>query len=735
MKEWFTAAELASIFTDCNAALEARHGRALRRSERLPETERGARLMGDREGWEFRSRASVGGGREYPLSALPETARLEIARRAAAEAPAKTAPAPRPIRRPAKARSSAAPIELSEKRLAKMEAQAAVVRALQVWRRTSGLGVERALLTFCAQYSEGAVEVPAWVRDRIRRVSKNALRDWERAFLAHGLAGLAPNYGARGGTGLLDTDQTLQQFVLGLMAEAPHVRAKTVHEGLKARFKGRDDLPSLRSVQRFVARWKDENAQLFTKIANPDAWRSKYKAASGSRSEGVERLNQLWEMDSTPGDIELADGTRHALIGIIDVYSRRKLLLVARTSSAAAISAAFRRAILEWGVPEAVRIDNGADYISRHMQRAYDWLQVETHVCPPFTPEAKPHIERAFRTFSHGLLELKPGFIGHNVAERKAIEARKSFADRLMKRGETVRVMMTSGALQEFCDTWCEAVYANEPHSGLDDKTPFQMVAEWTGAIRRIENERALDVLLSPTDGEGWRVVSKKGIRIERATFDHPALGGLEGKSVRVLFDEADYGHVYVFAEDGGFICKAFCPERTGVSRAEVAAARKANQAAAMAEGRKVLKQMSREARSADVVNEILASKLERAATVSLMPRRSEVHDTPALRAAAEAAAFGGPPRAQERTADVTASVERLKAEMATPAPPEAQPATPKERYRKALAVQAAREVGRPVDAADLQWLERYQRSSEYLTQRDLHQEFGDLYVGRAVTA
>lgn len=43
-------------------------------------------------------------------------------------------------------------------------------------------------------------------------------------------------------------------------------------------------------------------------------------------------------------------------------------ILIARQSSAA-ISALLRRAILDWGVPEAIKTDNGSDYVSNHIVR------------------------------------------------------------------------------------------------------------------------------------------------------------------------------------------------------------------------------------------------------------------------------------------------------------------------------------------------------------------------------
>lgn len=711
MKEWFTAAELAEL-----------------ELPGLPRTDRAIQLRAAREEWDWRQRNARGGGREYPVLALPQAARLEIARRTAAEAADYERPsAPKPRKAAAAPRGAVSLTGLQDETLARMEAQAAVVRAYHAYRATCGLGVEKALTQFCALYSDEVIQVAPWVREQIGRVSKNSVRTWDRTLAEHGLAGLAPRYGNRAGTGILDTDQEMQTFVLGMLADAPHVASALVYKGLKARFKDRE-LPSLRSVQRFIERWKDRNKQLFEKVSNPDAWRSKYKAATGSRSEGIVRLNQVWEMDSTPADLMLADGKRHVLIGIIDVYSRRKRLMVSRTSSAAAVASAFRGAIVAWGVPEQVRIDNGADYVSRHMRRAYDALGVDTDICPPFTPEGKPHIERAFHTFSHDLLELQGGFVGHNVAERKAIEARKSFAQRLMTRGETVEMRMTAEELQTFCDKWCEDLYHHNPHSGLNGKTPFQMAAAWTAPIKRIENERALDVLLSPTDGDGWRVVTKKGIRIDGAQFDHQFLGGMEGQRVQVLFDDADYGFVYVFAEDGEFVCKAMCPERVGVSRIEVAAARKARQNQVMAEGMKQLRQAKKDARTKDVVGDILTARAEEAGKLVHFPTRAEGYSTPALEQAARAGRVMPDP-APVRTEGDHQRRLALVEELRSIKPARDERAEKRARVERALEIERLLEAGCDVDADDRRWFEGYRDHPEFQTQKEMIAEFGRMVI------
>ncbi len=718
MKEWFSAAELADM-----------------RLPGLPVEKSGIIRRATRKIWVSRSRSGKGGGREYSVSSLPEEARLELARRATRELePPPSSPGGRTPKankdRPGLDTAIAA---LPEKTLTRMEAQAAVVRALKVFRKTSGLPKERALRIFAEAYRAGSIEVEAWVRAAVPKASRNSLRTWEQVLAEHGLAGLAPAYGNRKGMGLIDQDEAVRMYILGMIAEKPHVSATAVLEGLKARFPDKA-LMSLRNLQRWMDDWKTANAQLFEKVKNPDAWRSKYKSAFGSKSEGIIRLNQTWEMDSTPADLQLLDGSRHSLIGVIDVYSRRLRLHVSRTSCSAGVAAATRGAVIAWGAPEEVRIDNGSDYTSKHMYRVYDGLKIDVDLCPPFTPECKPHIERAFKTFSHGLLELLPGFVGHNVAERKEIEARKSFAQRMMTKGEIIEIRMTAEDLQAFCDRWCEDFYTHKPHSGLNDKTPFQAAAAWTGAVRRIENERALDVLLSETDNDGWRTVSKKGIRFDKATYGHAHLGGMEGQQVRVFYDDADFGHVYVFDEGGVFICKAMCPERVGVSRAEVAAAQKANQQRVNAEGMRKLKVAKKEARVDDVVLEILAAKAEAAGRLTAFPARTETYSTPALDQAARAVR-AKPEAPRDLTSAEIRILQDLRAEAVAPAAPAA-PTTPKDRYRKAVHLQAQLDAGRPIDAEDKRWLDGYRTTPEYRSHKDLHDTWGDAYFGgRAASA
>ena len=327
-------------------------------------------------------------------------------------------------------------------------------------------------------------------------------------------------------------------------------------------------------------------------------------------------------------------------LGGIDVYSRRARILVARTSKAVAVAALNRAMLLDFGVPEEIKTDNGTDYKSKHVTRVVASLGIKQTFCPPFQPWHKPHIERFFGTFTRDLVELLGNFIGHDVAERQAIRDRQSFAERLMTRGEAVEISMNAAEFQRFCDAWTDTVYAHNAHDGLDGRTPFEIAAAWPHPVRRIEDERALDILLAPAAGDdGWRVVQKRGLLIDGAWFIAPELEAFVGERVQCLLHQ-DLGRVVV---NGGadlrFVCIAQCPERTGIDRAEVAAHARKRQQARVQEDRRRLKGVARAARTEDLVTEILVDRAQLAGKLALLPRPSEAHTSAGLSAAADAAA------------------------------------------------------------------------------------------------
>lgn len=534
---------------------------------------------------------------------------------------------------------------LSDSVAARMQARAALVAAYGAWFKTSRIKKSGSWEPFSRLYNCAAIVVETDVRVALPSLSPRSIQRWVLGYEKHGLAALIDEKDGSKlkGSGKIESQTELREFVVGMLVNLPHARIEHIEQGINARFGDRTDIkqPGYHAIWRFVTHWKKENASVFTALANPDRWKNQHMVAMGSQSETIVRLNQRWEMDSTPGDVMLIDG-RHHLVGVIDVYSRRMKLLVTKTSKSSAVAAVVRRAILDWGVPESVKTDNGQDYKSLHLQRVFMGLRIEQEFCPPFQPWHKPHIERSFRTFAHGLVELLPGYIGHNVADRKELEARAAFADRLFVRDGTLDVKMTAADFQKFCDNWIENVYHQNSHTGLENRTPWHMANQWQGQIYRIENERALDVLLTqaPTSN-GMSTVQKKGLRHDKAWFIAPELASFIGHDVQVRFAADDLGKLVVYSADGEFICVAECPERTGINRQEVAAKAKALQQEQVSKGKALLKQIAKRADTGDVVTEILKDRARQAGKLVELPvRQATQHTSAGLKSAAEAAAF-----------------------------------------------------------------------------------------------
>ncbi|MGD9638346.1 MAG: transposase [Alphaproteobacteria bacterium] len=713
-KEWFTALELAEL-----------------KLKKLPKHKTWVIDKANRENWAFRERQAQGGGREYHISSLPEVARLDLAIKMAdpnfmaGSAEASRIAIREESQKLLKQKKMAKFLALPKERQYVAEVKAIIVDGFCDYEKIVSVGLVKARLLFTTAFNQYDLLTDSFVRDRIKHITERSLFTWCQIYEEAGLVGLAGNYGKTKGKKLIENTTDFENFIAAFLYEFPHAKTIAIYQGIEARFTGKvNDLPSLRSVQRWVKEYKQKNEQLLLAVKNPDAWRSKFQIAAGSQSEGIIRLNQRWEYDSTPTDIMLNDGKRHNIVGVIDVYSRRLKLLVSKSSSAEAVATITRNCLLKWGVPETVKTDNGADYVSKRIKRIFDGLSIRQDLCKPFTPEGKPHIERAFRTFSHDILELLPGYVGHNVTERKDIEARRSFAKRILGEDkDPIELNCSPEELQGFCDNWIETIYHHNEHGGLNGKTPFEMIVSYKGKIQKISDERALDILLAEApSNDGLRTITKKGIRLDGVTFIHEKLAGFEGRQVKVRYDESEYGEVYVFdAENGSFICKAFNPEHLGVSRKEVAIAQKRRQKKIISEGKKALKQIAKDQKTRDIKLEILEYRKEQVENLVVFPQgnkqQSQDYVTETLNEASRALKIA--PKARELTADEKQALVAVEQDL-KPTNIVKMPETKEQKYARWLEIDKRLTSGEDASSEEIKWWRNYQLGSEFATQKAL---------------
>lgn len=699
MKHWLTTAELAAL------GLPG-----------MPGTRQGWDIHAEREGWltsgKMRARKGRGGGVEFHIDLLPPAVMAVYASRAIGKVELAATDAEQASAAPQADALTLAAVEGRDARLA-------LVAAADRFAHEAELPRVVADKAFCALYLLDKMPVDQWVRQAVKKLSPRTLDRW-RALKKEGAhSRLGVDRGAaRRGKGVLEAslDGAVKTYILALIAHQPHLSSDHVRALVADKFAG-IELPAPRTFRHALGSLKERYKVELTTLTNPDAFKSKYRL-SGRNSHPVERLNELWMIDASPADVLLTEG-RHSIYACVDIFSRRLVVTVTRTPRAEAVALLIRRAILQWGVPERIKTDNGSDFVAKTTQRLFASLEIETEASDPFSPEQKGHIERAIGTLQRDLMPLLPGFIGHSVADRKVIEARKAFAQRLGESdAQAFCVEVTAAELQTYCDEWVEHRYAHRPHSGLRGRTPFQAASAFTGAVRRIEDIRALDLLLAPIAGrDGLRVVTKSGVRIDHAYYMCPTI--LPETQVFVRMDPADMGRAWCFSADGAtFLGEAICPELAGIDPAAAVAEARAAQKALLDEGTAAIRAEMRKIKPRHMVDAVVRKAAKDAGKLVEFPKPVQTITTPALDAAREALDSGmddagpvaSPPRRVEEPA---ATVARL---------PESKGA----RFRRALALEERLVAGQQISTEEAMWLGGYQAGAEYAAMRGAYEDFGE---------
>lgn len=604
-------------------------------AEILGMTDRAVRWKSQSESWEYEEVSGRGGMRkQFCVSKLPSDIRRRV-RVHFGEIPAELAgcvPAGfdgKRTQRCLKAWDAARDWQQATAR-----ARLAVLEAIDTFRAQSKRGRRAAVDRFVELYRKReAPGVDPQIYDQVKKISRSQLYEWERAFESEGIAGLISRNGHARGKTTIDPDQ--QRFILVTVQKAPHLKASKIARLLAKRFNG--ETADRRQITKFLRAQREADPTLFQFIESPDEYKSKYQLALGDAGEKAERFLHFIEVDSTPADVLCADGKRYAVIGGIDIFSRKAMFQLSRTSNSWAIAALMRRIILDWGIPENLVRDNGQDYNSNLVNESLGILGVNIIAVPPFSPERKPFIERVFGTMTGDLFEVLPGYIGHNVADRRKIESRQSFADRLSGNKPIIQIGLAPAELQGRIDRWTEQEYHQARHGSLGT-SPNAKASSVPHRPRRIEDSHALDILLAPA---GERIVRKKGLQYENGLFWDDGLIDWVGRKVIIRQDMYDAGRVFCFdPASKGFICAALDMAISGITVGDKKAAQKRADKR-VRERAKALRKLAEEV--GDPLAEEL-SEAKRSGALHNLPVGEPITDNPfvdAAMAAASAAVHG----------------------------------------------------------------------------------------------
>ena len=245
-------------------------------------------------------------------------------------------------------------------------------------------------------------------------------------------------------------------------------------------------------------------------------------------------------------------------------------------------------------------------------------------------------------------MEMLPGYVGHSVAERQQLRAR----ERARVRAGEAPVDLGPSALspaemQAWLDNFSENDYGRRTHASLGS-SPWERANSWKGAVRRIEDERVLDVLYEPVSRGGMRTVVKRGIQVGRRWYVAAELGAHVGERVRCYRDFDDDARICVYGDDT-WICWAVDAE--GAERKKIAAEAKSVQRQSLRAELEHIRRARRKGRAGAAWQEIAVARAEEAEHVRALPQLAEAHTTAMTKAAEEAA------RAKEETPAPPAAV------------------------------------------------------------------------------
>lgn len=280
---------------------------------------------------------------------------------------------------------------------------------------------------------------------------------------------------------------------------------------------------------------------------------------SGNPVPRATRPLEVVEIDHTPADIILIDGTSGQVLGrptltiAVDEFTTCIVGIYVSFSpgNLDAVLACFRHACLpkqlssfelnndQWpmhGIPRALLCDNGAEFHAKGLDYLSVDLGFEVPYCGSGQPQQKGTVERTFKTLNAGLLHSLPGTTHSNYEAAGAYQPEK-------------QATITFERFMTLLVGWICKDYHVSP-SRSDGKTPLEVWQESAGVtdIRLPRDPVLLDRLMGKT--EIYRL-GKGPIIIDNIAYTSYELGELRRTigtqdSVQVRYFDVDLSYVEV---------------------------------------------------------------------------------------------------------------------------------------------------------------------------------------------
>jgi putative transposase len=620
-----------------------------------PSTISGLNRLFQRLGVKFVSRPGRGGGRLYLFSSLPQEFQNALTQQYKVEASQQLTVADfrnlpehiAPISLPLESGVSYKRLNsTSEKAQVRMDTRIAILQSFKDFHSKNPSRQLDAEVRFAQLYNsrQFLIEVPGGysAHDIHPTLSRKQIATWRSQQKSEGTARLKGNYGPREGKTKISLNSEIQNFIITALYRFPHIQATHLMKALETRYEDAINF-SLRTLQNWLKRWKEENKGLFSAFVSPNEWKSKFMVAFGSYSQGLKRNDRV-EMDDSPFDLILADGKRYKLVAAIEVATRARRLELRETNNFEVVASVLRFCIVTWGKMLVLVTDRGAPFVSAEVKRCCKDININHHICKPNSPWEKPYAESAIRGTMHSLLELSPEYIGHSVQERQQIQSRLRGFDR--EPIKEMHVGRNRKEMQALLDS-LNAIYMETPQKALEGKSPNQKLLESQEEAIYVVDERTLDVLLTRVPGNSSkRIVQKRGIQIGEDWFIATELEKYVNDSVHIRVD-SDPEKVYVFDGDSQRICIAQKATVPTTDRPKIARTARKKQMKNLQSQLSTYKQLAESLKLETVLQEIVKFDLQKIQQEMLQSGQN-VYESPIMKALSELMDAQSPEQIQE---------------------------------------------------------------------------------------
>lgn len=403
------------------------------------------------------------------------------------------------------------------------------------------------------------------------------------------------------------------------------------------------------------------------------------------------------------------------------------------TANSTAVLLAAGDMIEAWGIPEHVLVDNGREFAAKAVTGGASTrfrfkvkeddvpglfvnLGCQIHWATPYSGQSKP-IERAFRDFCQSIAK-DPRFAGAYTGNKPDAKPENYGSNAI--------------DLEEFLVVVAEGIEEHNTRQGRRSEVAFgrsfaDVFAEGyaTAPIRKATDAQRRLWLMGAEAGRASTTTGE--IKFQGNRFWEPWMHELAGKRVIIRFDpEAFCDGLHVYSSDGAYQGFAPCIEKAGFFNSDEARAharaRGAWKKAVAAEGKALRKYRASEIGVMMTDSAPAAKPMIEAKVVKPIFGRGKGAVADDISTAA------APAYSDERIAAVQAEMIHLDSRRA--APVEAEDETPRKIFQRAIEMERQQAAGAVLTKTQMQWLASYQTTADYIAQRQLLDDFGDVIFG-----